>query len=317
MFNWTASRLARLASALRAYNRAITMRARELEAAGRADLVDLLPPRMTAADVKRRVNSVNDFRRIVGYRNDAKRGRTSELTRILKSVRRDALEFTVEGGVTTTNYAKREHRYDVRAIRRRRERTMTEMTGELYPGDVAVTVGETPVGDSLVMDGNDLMPDDAGEPDPSTVDVDERTLNRWRQEDARNKRSQVTVDSMYYVYMNTWTNPLNMHRHMGRYQDMIDALEWLYRNRPDVLNKEFAKGRDELDPQYITESGGSSNPYINTPYQTRHDRAVAYVVSVAIHAGMYGNDLTGRIDFVGPVYEEELKRQTRERGYHG
>lgn len=317
MFNWNATRLARLASALRAYNRAITMRARELEAAGRADLIDLLPSRMTAADVKRRVNNVNDFRRIVGYRNDAKRGRTSELTRILKSVRRDALEFTVENGVTTTNYAKREHRYNVRAIRRRRKQTMDEMTSELYPGDEGVAFGETPVGDSIAMDSNDLMPEDAGEPDPSTVDVDEQTLSRWRQEDARNKRSQVTVDSMYYVYLNTWTNPLNMHRHMGRYQEMIDALEWLHDNRPDVLNKEFAKGRDELDPQYITESGGSSNPYVNTPYQTRHDRAVTYVVNVAVHAGMHGNDLTGRIDFADPVYEEDLHRQVRERRNRG
>ena len=135
MFNWTASRLSRLASALRAFNRAITMRARELVSAGRPDLVDLLPQRMTAADVKARVNNVNDFRRIVGYRNDAKRGRTSELTRILRTVRPDALDFTEENGVVTTNYAKREHRYDVTAIRSRRAETLRDMTRPLYEGD--------------------------------------------------------------------------------------------------------------------------------------------------------------------------------------
>lgn len=289
MFNWTASRLSRLASALRAFNRAITMRARELVSAGRPDLVDLLPQRMSAADVKARVNNVNDFRRIVGYRNDARRGRTSELTRILRTVRPDALEFTEENGAVTTNYAKREHRYDVIAIRRRRAETLRDMTRPLYEGDETFSPEDmSPTEYQTFANGNDLMPEDEGEPDDSTIDVDEQTLNRWRQEDARAKRSQVTIDSMYYVYRNTWTHPLNYHQHMGGYQDMLDALDWLAQNRPDVLNKEFAKGRDELDPQYITESGGNSNPYINTPYQTRHDRAVRYVVNVAVMAGMGG-----------------------------
>ena len=289
MFNWTASRLARLASALRAYNRAITMRAKELVAMGRADLVDLLPQRMKAADVKMRVTDVNSYRRIVGYRNDAKRGRTSELTRILKSVRPDALDFTEENGVRTTNYAKREHAYNVRAIRRQREQTRRDLERSLYEGDVAYDPESmSDVERGILMDNNDIVLDDEGEPDDSTVDVSDEILNRWRQEDDRNKRTQVSIDSMYYVYRNTWTHPLNFHEHMGRYQEMLDALDWLATNRPDVLNKEFAKGRDELDPYYITESGGRSNPYINTPYQTRHDRAVTYVVNVAVAAGMYG-----------------------------
>lgn len=286
-FNWTASRLARLRSAVRAANAAITRRAKELSAAGLGDMVDLLPSRFSVQEIMGRVNNVNDFRRIVGYRNDARRGRTSELTRVLRTVRPDALDFTLENGTVTTNYSKREHEYDLRAIRRAREMSMRDMERPLFDGDVSFSPSEMePEELGTLTTNNDLMPEDAGEPDESAVDVDEGTLNRWRQEDARRKRSSVSVDSMYFVYRATWENPLNRHQDMPGYQDMLDALTWLLEHRPDVLNKMFNLGRDELDPWYITESGGPSNPYANVPYETRHNRAVNYVVGVARGAGM-------------------------------
>ena len=288
-FNWTASRLARLRSAVRAANAAITRRAKELSAAGLEHLTGLLPDRFNVQEIMGRVNNVNDFRRIVGYRNDARRGRTSELTRVLRTVRPDALDFTEENGTVTTNYAKREHEYNVRAIRRERAKSMRDMERLLFDGDTSFSPSDMePEELGVLTANNDLMPEDAGEPDESAVDVDEGTLNRWRQEDARRKRSSVSVDSMYFVYVRTWENPLNHHQDMPGYQDMLDALTWLLEHRPDVLNKMFNLGRDELDPWYITESGGSSNPYVNVPYETRHNRAVRYVTGVARKAGWKG-----------------------------
>lgn len=292
VFRWTASRLARLRSAVRAANAALTRRAKELVASGLGDMVTYLPERFSVQETMARISNLNDFRRIVGYRNDARRGRTSELTRVLRTVRPDALDFVEQDGAVTTRYARREHENDVRAIRRARERSMRDMERPLFDGDVSFSPSDMePEELGTLTTNNDLMPDTEGEPDESTVDVDAETLTRWRQEDARKKRSSVSVDSMYFVYRSTWENPLNHHQDMPGYQDMLDALTWLLEHRPDVLNKMFNLGRDELDPWYITESGGSSNPYVNVPYETRHNRAVNYVVDMAMHAGMYGNAL--------------------------
>lgn len=166
---------------------------------------------------------------------------------------------------------------------------MRDMERPLFDGDVTFdpsTMEPEEVG--TLTTNNDLMPDGAGEPDDGDVDVDADTLNRWRQEDARAKRTSVSVDSMYFVYRATWENPLNHHQDMPGYQDMLDALTWLLEHRPDVLNKMFNLGRDELDPWYITESGGSSNPYVNIPYETRHNRAVRYVTGLSRKAGWNG-----------------------------
>ena len=68
----------------------------------------------------------------------------------------------------------------------------------------------------------------------------------------------------------------------------MDALEWMAENEPAYLNKLFALGYDELDPSYISESGGENNPYVNTPYETRHNRAVRFVVGRARKVGYEG-----------------------------
>ena len=290
-FRWTASRLQRLRSAVRAFNAAITRRERELADEGLSHLSALLPDRVTTQGVMSRVHDVNDFRRIIGYRSDARRGRTSELTRVLRTVRPDALAFTTDAvGAPVTRYEQREARNAVIAVRRQRNRTLRDMGRSLYDGDEAYDVSSmTPIEAMTLMSDTDMMPEDSGVRDTGPEsEIDPATLERWRREDARAKRDSVQVDSMYHVYRAVWVNPLNFHQAMGRYDEMLSALDWLAENRPDVLNKEFAKGRDELDPQYITESGGISNPYVNTPYSTRHDRAVSYVVSVAERAGMHG-----------------------------
>lgn len=288
-FNWTPGRLARLRSAVRSFNAALTRRARELESQGLGHLVRFLPDRATVEGVKSRVTDVNAFRRIVGYRSDIKRGRTSELTRILRSVDPHALDVvgSEEEGYTTS-YARHQRELDERAIRRAARRTAADVSSELFPGDTAYDLDSMSAPELGAIASDTEIPLPGGEADDSVEDVDASTLNRWREEDAREKRAKVEPVAMYDTYMAVWTDPANMHESMPGYKDMVDALEWLATYRTDVLNKMFSIGRDEMDPRYITTSGGANNPYVNTPYETRHMRAVDYVTDMARKVGYEG-----------------------------
>lgn len=288
-FNWTPARLARLRSAVRSFNAALTRRARELESQGLGHLSRFLPDRVTVEGVKSRVTDVNAFRRIVGYRSDLKRGRTSELTRILRGADPHALDVvgSEEEGWTTA-YARRQRELDERAIRRAARRTAADVSSELFPGDTAYDLDSMSAPELGAIASDTEIPLPGGEPDDSVEDVDASTLNRWREEDAREKRAKVEPVAMYDTYMAVWTDPENMHESMPGYKDMVDALEWLANYRTDVLNKMFSIGRDEMDPRYITTSGGANNPYVNTPYETRHMRAVDYVTDMARKVGYEG-----------------------------
>lgn len=289
-FNWTASRLNRLRSAVRAFNAAITRRERELDDEGQSILKGYLPSRVTVEGIMSRVHSVNDFRRIVGYKSDREHHRYSELTRVLKTVNRDALDITTDGlGRLTTKYSERQYKLDMRAIRRQRQKTLEDIGREFFEGDDAYDMNELSSAKyGTLTSDNDLMPEDEGEVDDSYTDVDPDTLKRWEQEDASRKREQVAVNAMYEVYRVTWTATDNRHSAMGGYQELLDALEWMAENEPAYLNKLFALGYDELDPSYISESGGESNPYVNTPYETRHNRAVRFVADRARKVGYEG-----------------------------
>lgn len=288
-FIWNAARLKRLASAVRAYNGAITRKQNYYRSIGAPNLSRFLPQRVTTSSVMARITNVNDFRRIVGYANDAKRGRSSELTRILKSVNPNALDLVrTDSGAITTKYAKREKELNKRAVKRQALATRKNVETEFYDGDEFVDlVNISDPEYATLVNGTDLAQDD-GEPDDSVEDIDAQTKEEWEQEDARNKRAQVTPTAMYEVYRGVWTDPINMHSEMPGYQALIDALDWLAENKTDVLNKMFALGRDELDPDYITVSGGEKNPYVMTPYDVRHMRAVDYIVGKARSAGYAG-----------------------------
>ena len=289
-FNWTPYRLNRLRSAVRAFNAAITRRERELDDEGQSILKGYLPSRVSVEGIMSRVHSVNDFRRIVGYKSDRKHRRYSELTRVLKTVSRDALDITTdELGRLTTKYSERQYKLDMRAIRRQRQNTLEDIGREFFEGDDAYDMGElSPAKYGTLTSGNDLMPEDDGEADDSYTDVDPDTLKRWEQEDASRKREQVATDAMYEVYRATWMAVSNHHADMGGYNELLDALDWMAENEPAYLNKLFALGYDELDPGYISESGGENNPYVNTPYETRHNRAVRFVMDRARKVGYEG-----------------------------
>ena len=288
-FIWNAARLKRLASAVRAYNSAITRKQNYYRSIGAPNLSRFLPQRVTTSSVMARITNVNDFRRIVGYANDAKRGRSSELTRILKSVNPNALDLVrTDSGAITTKYSKREKELNKRAVKRQELATRKNAETRLYDGDETVDfVNLSDPEYATLVNGTDLAQDE-GEPDDSVEDIDAQTKEEWEQEDARNKRAQVTPTAMYEVYRGVWTDPVNMHSEMPGYKALIDALDWLAENKTDVLNKMFALGRDELDPDYITVSGGEKNPYVMTPYDVRHNRAVDYIVGKARSAGYAG-----------------------------
>ena len=274
---------------MRSYNAAITRRAKELSNAGLDHLIDYLPPKTTVRAVRERIATVNDFRRIVGYANDRKKGRPSELDRVLKSVRPDALDFGESAdGKPITNYQAREGRYNRRAIERARRKSRDDMSRSLFDGDTAVDLDSLSDAELLTVNANTDLGLDAGVPDDSVIDVDDATLARWLYEDDQRKRTQVEVPNMVYAYLDVWMNPLNHHDMMGGYQTLIDAMRWLEANRPDVLVKMFNMGHDELDPLYITESGGTGNPYINIDYEVRHHRAIGVVTRYARGAGWIG-----------------------------
>lgn len=289
-FKWTAYRLDRLSKAVRAYNRAITMKERELVSGGAEYLTGFLPPKTTVAEVKARIFTVNDFRRIVGYARDAKRGRSSELTRILKSRNPNALRFTRDSGDNiVTEYQKKENKLNKQAIERERRKRRKAMEDDAFPGDTPYDFDAMSQPEyRAAMEDNDLTLDDEGEPDDSYEDVDPQTKAKWEFEDNRNKRSQVMPDAMVAVYLDVWTNPINFHSSMAGYQDLIDAINWMLENNVNALNKMFDSGFDEIDPQFITESGGARNPYNNIDYETRHNRAVRFVVNWARKAGYRG-----------------------------
>lgn len=287
-FKWTPTRLNRVRAAVRAWNAAITRREKELRDAGMGTYVWNLPSRRTVEQVMGRIHTVNDFRRIVGYSGDARR-RPSEMQRILRTVRPDALELTTYQGAVTTNFGVRQRRADEIAIRREAARRRRLDESVLYDGDVGRDMSRLSAPRrGVAQDGNDLVRDDTGVRDDSVVDVDRDTLERWRQEDASAKRYEMGYVYEANLYLDVWMNPLNFHNVMGRYEEMIQAIDWMQSHRPDVLSKMFDSGRDELDPQYITESGGTSNPYVNIPYETRHMRAVQYVTGMARRAGWDG-----------------------------
>lgn len=257
---------------------------------GVASYAQYLPDKVTVEGIKSRIYNTNDFRRIVGYKNDVAHGRYSELTRVLKKANPHALDIVEDKqGHLTTDYAIKQFRYDVQAIRRNTKLKRELLSTELFEGDQAVdfdSLSEPELG--TISSNTDILPEDAGEPDESVEDVDQETLAKWRREDARRKRQQMMPDPMFEVYMDTWKDPRNNHQVMPGYQDLIDAMEWMLHNRVDALNKMFAEGWDELDPNYITESGDPWNPYVNIPYETRHNRAVRFIVNRAKAVGYEG-----------------------------
>lgn len=279
-FVWNAFRLRRAKNAIRSFNYYIDKAAKKLNAAGMGDYVGYLPHKMTLKQLKAEIFSEADFRRIVGYKGDAKRGKWSRMERVKRP---DAMDFeeTPDGGVAT-KYDMREERNNRRANERRTAKRRKAQETKMYDGDDVYNFDNMSAEEyARHMSDNDLLLPDEGELDDSVEDIDPETKRRWEREDEERKRWQSSVGAMYEKYRDAWTAPENMHESMGGYDRLLEALDWLYENAPNVLDKLFNGGYNEMDIQYIVISGGPSNPYIETPYDTRHKRAVDFLTKRA------------------------------------
>lgn len=285
-------RAATLAKRVRAYNAAVTRKARQLAAQGRADLIPHLPARKTVEGVKAEIGEdMGRYRRIVG--NVGNDNRSSQLNRVLKKHSRkgvDPLEPTVKDGAWGTEYGRAEKRYDRAADVRRANRERSDLERSLGSGDEAVDFGSMSGAEMAdLMDDTDLRPPDDGEPDDSVEEGLDPTLKeRWDEEDAARKRGQASVEGRYETYRTIWTDPANRHDSKPGYDMLLEALDWLFENRPDYLAKMFNMGAAEMEYEWIVDSGGKSNPYINISGEERHNRAVNYIAGKARSAGWNG-----------------------------
>jgi hypothetical protein len=257
---------------------------REKELRNNPQLIELLPDRVTVEGIKNDVKNVNDFRRIVGYANDRKRGRPSKLDRILKSVNPDALEFRESDKLT--NYQHKEKQYNIRADRRRQKRELAEERKrradeglkpieEMSEAEYATFISDTDM-DSMI-----------GEPDDEYYETDEERRARWEAEDAERKRVASQVESKVEVYLGVWKDPKNRHHLQEGYDELINAMEWMQREEPAYLLHLFNRGDQELIPDYIY-INTKTLAYLSESPETRHDRAVAYVIKHARRVGWNG-----------------------------
>lgn len=284
-FQWNAFRLARLASAVRAYNAAITNAYKVLLDNGLGNYRKYLPDYITTTDVKNRIYTLNDFRRIVGYKNDLKRGRSSELTRILKSYNPNALTITTgHRGKPTTVYEANEYKNNIAQIERERKRRYEAVMNDLIPGDTMTVDLEnlSPPAYAAAMSNTDLIPPDSGEVDHSTETLDQETYQKWEQQDAKDQRTTGSLPATFETYLQYWEED---HEGMPYYYPMISALKFLRDVRPDILRKMFDTKADEIQVAYLIDSGTNWNPYWYIPIQTRHQNAYHFVERYARYAG--------------------------------
>lgn len=162
--------------------------------------------------------------------------------------------------------------------RAERERQTSNMETELYDGDEAVDFESmSPTERATAYAGNDLIPDDVGEADPSVEDVDAQTKARWEFDDSVMKEARSNVASKFWEYHGVWTADKNRHMKMPRGYEVASALTWLYENRPDVLEKMFNSGRDEMVVDYIY-LNPKSTVYASIPLDDRHMNAASYIL---------------------------------------
>lgn len=279
-FNWNAYRLNRLSNAVRAYNAAITRKSNvpvnNLDELTEQAIFNSLARKVTVEEIKSRIKTENDFRRIVGYPSDKYHGKPSELDRILKSVDPHALDI-VPSPNKRGGYDLKYNIYKNKVLKREREQNINErrdnMGKSLYPDDPRTEPLDTEYTPKYAndIDNNDLGLNDDGERDYSIEDQEPTVYNGWEAEDNARYSQRVTPTAKLDEYMSELTSFTWHHRLRTGYADFVYALEWLADNRPDILNKTFDAGYDWVDPLYLYESGDV--PYSNIDIEYRYANA--------------------------------------------
>lgn len=281
---WTAHKNNLVIQKVRAFNRAIELKERQLIRTGNEELIGALPNKVTVEEIKNIItpnedniikrDANNRFRQLVGYKNSGQK-RPSYLDRITKP---NALDFKTsrEGGIQT-NFDYKETGYARTAIKKQAKQTGVDLEkdlDEMSAPEYAKTV-----------DGTDIAHDE-GEPDEEIEDIDPQTKTKWVTEDLFNKRYKVTPLGIYNVYRDVWLNQITGHTMIPGYKKLIEALDWLAENHPSVLNKAFNSTDPEVEINYIIDSG-KNNPWIGEKFETRHRRAIEYWVRLAEENGWH------------------------------
>ncbi len=270
----------KLRFAIRDYNKAIKARRAKNERNGLSYLNDYLPDEYEYSTVESLINTEEDYDFWVGTPKVA-----GLLERVLDSYDPHALDVIKRNnGVMTTNFADEMMRESKERARKERERQTENMAKELYPGDKVYDIDNMSEAERATLyANNDLIPDDVGEHDSSVEDVDEQTKWKWNQEDELKWSMSGSLKSRYSSYRFMWVG--NGHARYPGYSDALDALDWLYDNRPDVLEKMFNSGDDEMQLDYLY-INPKSDVYANIPFDERHANVVSYLTRQAIKAGM-------------------------------
>lgn len=284
-FNWNTYRAQRLASAVRAYNSAITNKVKELQKEGRyteANVILENHPKVKTSEIKEMIHSVSDFRRLVGYKNDKYKGRPSELDRVLKSVNPKALEVVYDTSTDafTTQYSVSQMKRSERILRKRKKHELEDLQTKLHDADQSFDIFNMSQAElGTLLNNTDLL--EGGEYDDL---FGTKGGSLQRRVDLLNEIYFGSIDAKFDEYVKIWENPVHKHAELGGYNLLLDILTWLKNNKPWTLNKEFNMGADEVSPEYLLSSGG---PYQNIDFETRHNRALNYWTRVAAANGYY------------------------------
>lgn len=280
--------MARTSAAVRAYNRAITMQERVNIAAGEEWKNGFLPERVTVADVRERIHDVNDYRRIVGYRNDAAHGRPSELDRVLKKVNPTALDVVGdENGEPVTRYVKKEVKYAARQKERARKRN-AEIVEKKYLDHIAGLTSlpaPEPIEPSfaeelLSYSESAYVPTDAGfvDEDYYQEETYNDELRRLQLENARE-----SVSGRYDEFLALWTDDSMGHQELDGYDDVMDAMRWMWENYPGDLG--YLLDEEVTQNDWLYESPKSHTNYYNKGFERRHSETVDKVIETAESLG--------------------------------
>lgn len=268
-FIMTPAQLAQLKKKLNKFNRTVR-RARERNtASGKDYLNDYMPNEYSLETMQTVIYDEDEFYRWTDEGGVFDRASEKGAFDVLQS----------DSGTRRTRWEKELMEENAAQQRAERERQTANMETELYDGDEAVDFSSmSPTERATAYAGNDLIPDDAGEPDPSVEDVDEQTKARWEFDDSVNKLARSNIHAKFWEYYGVWTADKNRHMKMPRGSETASALTWLYENRPDVLEKMFNSGRDEMVVDYIY-LNPTSTVYASIPLDERHANAASYILN--------------------------------------
>lgn len=257
-------------------------------AAGEEWKNEFLPDRVSVSDVRDRIHDVNDYRRIVGYKNDAAHGRPSELDRVLKKVNPTALDVVAdENGEPVTRYVKKEVKYATRQKERARKRH-AEIAERKYLEDMAAQTSlpaPEPIEPSFAEEllgysESAYVPTDAGYVDDDYYQEETYNdeLRRLHQESARE-----SVSGRYDEFLAIWTDDSMGHHDLDGYDDVMDALRWMWENQPGELG--YLLDDEVTQNDWLYESPKSHTNYYNKNFEKRHYETVDKVIETAEYLG--------------------------------